>query len=86
MDNCGNKYGWVQIGDQYWMTENMRCNKYGSKSGWTGDDLKTSATTTAAPYFLNASDKKNWYTDAYAKALSADQIAENMANLGMLNI
>lgn len=77
VDNCGNKYGWVKIGDQYWMSENMRCYKYGSKSEWTSDDeLKPSETTTMNPYYLNASDKKNWYKDVYAKELSADQIAK----------
>lgn len=76
MDNCGNKYGWVQIGDQYWMSENMRCNKYGSKSGWTGDDLKTSVVITFAPFYTNASNKSNWSTNKFSEDLSADQIAK----------
>lgn len=31
-DICGNTYNYVKIGTQYWLAENMRCDKYDTKS------------------------------------------------------
>jgi uncharacterized protein (TIGR02145 family) len=39
-DICGNTYNYVRIGDQYWMAENLRCNKYDTKSERAGETLK----------------------------------------------
>ena len=61
-DACGNKYGTVQIGDQVWLTENMRCNKYDSQSERKGATIPTSNTTLYTPYYKTGSNGHlyNW--------------------------
>ncbi|MCQ2336977.1 MAG: hypothetical protein MJ010_07360 [Paludibacteraceae bacterium] len=41
IDACGNEYNVVKIGEQYWMTENMHCNKYSSDSEAYKSGLET---------------------------------------------
>ncbi len=41
IDACGNEYNVVKIGEQYWMAENMHCNKYSSDSEAYKSELKT---------------------------------------------
>lgn len=38
-DICGNTYNYIKIGNQYWMAENLRCNKYDTKSEMPGKTL-----------------------------------------------
>jgi membrane protein implicated in regulation of membrane protease activity len=41
-DICKNTYNSVKIGEQYWMAENMRCNKYDTESERPNATLSTS--------------------------------------------
>lgn len=59
-DICGNSYKYVKIGEQYWMAENMRCNKYDTKSERSGFSLSKSSDITMTPYYTDASDKSLW--------------------------
>lgn len=47
-DACGNQYPIVKIGEQYWMGENMRCNKYDSES-----EMVKLHNVSTCDYFLN---------------------------------
>lgn len=73
-DICGNTYRFVKIGNQYWLSENMRCNKYDTRSGLYGTTLSTSSSSTYEPYYLDASDKNNWKSTKYAGQLTNEQI------------
>ena len=76
-DICGNTYNYVKIGEQYWMAENMRCNKYDTQSERKGETLSTSRIETYyAPYYTNASDKSKWRSTEYSGKLSDEQIAK----------
>lgn len=75
-DVCGNTYNYVQIGEQYWLTENMRCNKYDTKSERAGITLSTSEKAVSAAYYADASNKSNWTSDVYAGALNQSQITQ----------
>lgn len=79
IDICDNKYKQVQIGDQVWMTENMRCEKYDTQSGMEGATItkytsKNPGGSTYAPYCVDASEKELWDSDKYAKSLSSKQV------------
>ncbi len=50
IDICGNAYTSVQIGTQVWMAQNMRCDKYDTKSERKGESA----------FYVNASDKNKW--------------------------
>ncbi|MCQ2361396.1 MAG: hypothetical protein MJ009_08000 [Paludibacteraceae bacterium] len=79
-DACGNKYPVVKIGEQYWMAENLRCNKYANKSeayneSWLEDhSIPTSKISIYTPYCTNASDKSNWYSSEHAGNLTDAQV------------
>jgi uncharacterized protein (TIGR02145 family) len=76
-DICGNSYKYVKIGEQYWMAENMRCNKYDTQSERKGAELSTSSSETYAPYYTNASDKSKWNLKAViSENLSDEQISK----------
>lgn len=84
-DICGNRYNYVKIGNQYWMSENMRCHKYDTSSGKAGSNItmytsENPGTETYNPYCVDASEKELWEDDKYAGSLSSEQIA----NLGYL--
>lgn len=72
-DICGNTYNYVKIGEQYWMAENMRCNKYDTKSERAGATLSTEGGST--PYYMDASDKNIWESAKYAGNLTDKQIS-----------
>lgn len=79
-DACGNTYPVVKIGEQYWMAENLRCNKYANQSeaynaSWlTNNTIPTSEDYTYTPYYTDASDKSKWAYDDYAGNLTDEQI------------
>ncbi|MCQ2337172.1 MAG: hypothetical protein MJ010_08365, partial [Paludibacteraceae bacterium] len=81
-DACGNTYPVVKIGEQYWMAENLRCNKYATKSeaynaSWlTNNTIPTSEDYTYTPYYTDASDKSKWDSDSkqYGVNLTDEQI------------
>ena len=73
-DICGNTYTPVKIGNQYWLSENMRCNKYDTRSGMYGTTLSPSSSVMYAPYYKDASDKNNWESSQYAGKLTNEQI------------
>lgn len=68
-DICGNTYNYVKIGTQYWLAENMRCDKYDTKSERAGATLSTSESTTYAPYYSDGRDA----TTSYSDNLTSDQ-------------
>ena len=59
-DACGNAYGYVKIGDYTWLAENMRCNKYDTKSERAGATISTSTSAVFSPYYTDARDKSLW--------------------------
>lgn len=75
-DICGNTYNYVKIGEQYWMAENMRCNKYDTESERPNATIATTSESYSyAPYFINASDKSTWDNDClYSESLTDTQI------------
>lgn len=77
-DICGNTYNYVQIGSQYWMAENMRCDKYDTESERASATISSSSSQTLAPYYMDASDKSNWNTfeSEYSGNLSEEQISK----------
>lgn len=70
-DVCGNAYDVVKIGDQYWLAENFKCNRYDTKSERSG----------VAPY-VNAGDKTKWDTSSYS--YSSGLTSALLAKLGYL--
>ncbi len=75
-DVCGNTYNYVKIGSQYWMTENLRCNKYDSKSTRSGATIGTSGEAVFTPFYTNASDRSIWTSDAFAGKLKDADISK----------
>ncbi len=73
-DICGNTYNYVKIGSQYWMVENMRCNKYDTKSELAGYKLPTYETAEFTPYYADATNKKLWSTSSCIFNLPDDQV------------
>lgn len=76
-DACENIYRIVKIGEQWWMAENMRCNKYDTDSERPNATISTSSIEKDfAPYYIDASNKNNWNYSDDAEALSEWQIAK----------
>lgn len=75
-DICGNTYEYVKIGEQYWMAENMRCNKYDSKSERNGVTLSTSEDAVYTPYYTDTSNKSLWNSKTYSSNLTDKQISQ----------
>lgn len=78
-DACGNTYPVVKIGEQYWMAENLRCNKYSTESEAYKEGrytIPTSKSLTCTPYYTDASDKSKWEFDDYADNLTDSQVAK----------
>ena len=62
-DICGNTYNYVKIGSQYWMAENMRCNRYDTKSEMAGKTITQTDGYYVPTYFV-AYDKTKWTSNA----------------------
>lgn len=80
-DACGNTYPAVKIGEQYWMAENLRCDKYANQSEAYREGRYTIPTSNHrifTPYYTDASDKRIWnsYSEKYGKNLTDNQVAK----------
>lgn len=75
-DACGNQYNYVKIGNQYWLAENMRCNKYDTQSECAGGTISTSDEPVYTPYYTDASDKSKWSATQSAGNLTNEQISK----------
>ncbi len=79
-DACGITYPVVKIGEQYWMAENLKCDKYDTESEaynatWlTNNTIPTSESSTYTPYYADASDKSKWNSSFYAGNLTDAQV------------
>lgn len=74
IDVCGNTYPVVEIGEQYWMAENLRCNKYDTQSEASNNTISTSEDWTFTPYYTDASDKSKLADDECAGNLTDAQV------------
>lgn len=64
-DICGNAYSELKIGDQYWLSENMKCDRYDTESEAYAAGIRsvgTSSDIVFTPYFVDATDKSHWDT------------------------
>lgn len=84
-DICGNSYPIVKIGTQYWMGENMKCNKYDTQSEaynakWlTNNTISTSSSLYSySPFYNDATNKTKWNKNyvTYGEDLTDAQIAK----------
>lgn len=64
-DGSGNTYNWVKIGDQYWMSENLKTTKFTN-----GNDIPTGYTN--AEWLSLMNDATNTGTPAYASYPGAE--------------
>ena len=80
-DICGNTYNYVKIGSQYWMAENMRCNKYDTNSERKGQTISKAVKPASSdiPYYTDASNKNLWLMDQ-----CKDPQITNLEQLGYL--
>ena len=62
-DICGNIYNYITIGNQMWMAENMRCNKYDTESERAGAAVSTSSTVEIDPYYSDCRFVDVYYAD-----------------------
>ncbi|MBO6034338.1 MAG: Ig-like domain-containing protein, partial [Paludibacteraceae bacterium] len=79
VDPCRNMYLYKQIGNQVWMTQNMRCNIYDTQSERPNATIETysyknSHSATYVPYCVDASIRDNWKSSACADELSDLQV------------
>lgn len=88
-DACGITYPIVKIGEQYWMAENLRCNKYANLSeaynaSWlTNNTIPTSDNRIVfTPYYTDASDRSNW--NSFSKIFGMNLTDAQVAKLGYL--
>lgn len=83
-DVCGNTYNYVKIGSQYWLAENMRCNKYDTESERANETIAIPSKNdeyyydnpfdASNPFYFDASDKSSWRGYAYADNLTDTQV------------
>lgn len=81
-DICDNTYPVVTIGEQTWMAENLKCNKYDTESeaynaGWlTNNTIPTSESDVYTPYCTDASNQTKWHRTECSDKLSNAQISK----------
>lgn len=80
-DICGNKYTYINFNGKTWMAQNMRCNKYDTKSEQSSKTLSTS-TKNYAPCYIDASERYNW--DEESKKNGTNLTDEQILQLGYL--
>jgi len=72
-DACGNTYGWVLIGDQYWTAKNMACATYSKNSDAYKEGRRTISTTstseTYTPYYAKSTFTNGGYLYNWAAAV-----------------
>ncbi len=88
-DACNNTYPVVKIGEQYWMAENLKCNKYATqseayKASWLKDNTVPTFSEKQGytPYYIDVSDKSKW--DSYSKEYGVNLTNEQVSKLGYL--
>lgn len=83
-DICGNTYNYVKIGSQYWMAENMRCNRYDTKSEMAGKTItNTDLKGHYVPTYFVAYNKSMWNTKSKTET-GINISEEQLESLGYL--
>lgn len=78
-DICGNEYPYVKFGAQYWMAENMRCNKYDTKSERAGKTITQPLNENYYEPFYNTYsnfDKSTYQFEEFSKNIKPEHIAK----------
>lgn len=75
-DCLGKTYKTVLIGAQWWMAENLKCNRYDTKSEKYGsDDIKTWSIG-SKEYYTDATNRANWSSTFNARNLTDEHVAK----------
>ncbi|MCQ2336571.1 MAG: hypothetical protein MJ010_05275 [Paludibacteraceae bacterium] len=69
-DACGNTYRVIRLGEQYWMAENMKCDKYDEGSERPGQTIQADLFT-VAPYYHDGKNAVSEYSEKLTPELRA---------------